>query len=170
MSCEKAPTCCFTGPRPPRLPAGGDESSPEIAKLYKNILSAVLKAYDDGYRNFMSGMAEGFDLLAAKAVLEAKKSFPEIRLVAVFPCPEAKTNHSGEINREISGIIKNADYIGYMYERYTAGCELDRNLFMVNSSRRVIGYYNGASLGTAHCWNKAKAAGLETVNLWDERV
>ena len=69
MNCEKADTCCFTGPRSPRLPCGGNEASDEIILLKKRILEAVENAYEGGIRNFISGMAEGFDLFAAEAVI-----------------------------------------------------------------------------------------------------
>lgn len=38
---------------------------------------------------------------------------------------------------------------------------------MVDNSSRIIGYYNGLSGGTAHCWNYALENGLETVNLYE---
>ena len=59
---DKEITCCFTGPRPPRLPSCGNEASPEICELKERLFAAVKAAYAEGYRNFISGMAEGFDL------------------------------------------------------------------------------------------------------------
>ena len=40
----------------------GNEFSAEIAALKVNIRKAVIEAYSEGFRFFMSGMAEGFDI------------------------------------------------------------------------------------------------------------
>ncbi len=162
-------TCCFTGPRPPRLPENGNEASQEIIELKRDIRSAVFDAYYEGFRFFMSGMAEGFDLFAAETVLEIKKDFEGICLIAVLPYPEAKSRHSAAINARIEKILARADLILSVSEFYFSGCELLRNRYMVDHSSRIIGYYNGLSNGTAHCWNYAIEKNLETVNLYENK-
>lgn len=160
-------TCCFTGPRSPRLPMGGNEYSAEIAGLKTEIRRAVFEAYYDGFRFFMSGMAEGFDIFAAEAVLELKKEFEGISLVAVLPYSEAPKRHSAATRRRIENIMQKADFVYSLGESHLPGCELRRNKYMVDNSSRIIGYYNGLSSGTAHCWNYAIEKGLETVNLYE---
>ena len=160
-------TCCFTGPRPMRLPENGNESSPEIAELKRDIRSAVFDAYYDGFRFFISGMAEGFDLFAAETVIEMKKDYEGICLVAALPYPEVIDRHSEAVTARIKKILSKADLVISVSEFYFSGCELIRNRYMVDHSTRIIGYYNGLSNGTAHCWNYAIEKGLETVNLYE---
>ena len=162
--------CCFTGPRPPRLPAGGREDAPEMLELKEKLRLAVRMAYDDGYRAFICGMAEGFDLLAAEAVLELCSKFPDAHLVAAFPSPESRTHHSLPVRERIERITAGAGLICYCRKSYVKGCELERNAFMVRSCSRIIGYYNGLSNGTAHCWKLALSQRLETVNLYDGKI
>lgn len=164
---NKETTCCFTGPRPPRLPLNGNEYSTEIAELKNGIRSAVFDAYYDGFRFFMSGMADGFDLFAAEAVLEMKEEFEGIALIAVLPYSGAPKRHSVAVSERIGRILKNADMVISLMEDYIPGCELLRNKYMVEHSSRIIGYYNGLSNGTAHCWKYAVENGLETVNLYE---
>ena len=45
----------------------------------------VGELYARGFRNFLSGMAVGFDLAAAEAVLELRERVPGVRLVAAVP-------------------------------------------------------------------------------------
>ena len=45
----------------------------------------VGELYARGFRNFLSGMAVGFDLAAAEAVLELRERAPGVRLVAAVP-------------------------------------------------------------------------------------
>lgn len=160
-------TCCFTGPRPPRLPMSGNEYSAEISALKTEIRSAVFDAYYDGFRFFMSGMADGFDLFAAEIVLEMKAEFEGLALVAVLPYSGVAEHHSAAVAKRINSVLQKADSVISLSESYIPGCEHSRNKFMVDNSTRIIGYYNGLSGGTAHCWNYAAEKGLEKVNLYE---
>ncbi len=164
---NKETTCCFTGPRPPRLPMNGNEYSIEIAALKTNIRSAVLDAYYDGFRFFISGMAEGFDLFAAEIVLEIKAELGDIALVAALPYNDAVKHHSAGISKRMENILEKADAVISLSEKYVPGCEHSRNRYMVDNSSRIIGYYSGLSGGTAHCWNYAIENAIETVNLYE---
>ena len=160
-------TCCFTGPRSPRLPMNGNEFSAEICGLKTNIRSAVIDAYSEGFRFFMSGMAEGFDLFAAEIVIGLKNELDGIALVAVLPYSGAPKSHSSSVNKRIDLVLEKADAVISLSEDYVPGCEHMRNKYMSDNSTRIIGYYNGLSGGTAHCWNYAAAKGLELVNLYE---
>ncbi|MBQ6878396.1 MAG: DUF1273 family protein [Oscillospiraceae bacterium] len=161
-------TCCFTGPRRPRLPSEGNELSPEIAKLKEKIRSAVIDAYNDGFRFFMNGMADGFDLFAAETVVELKNVCSGISLVAVLPYTDAPKSHSAAVAKRMEYVLKNSCSVISLSEKYVPGCEHCRNKYMVDNSTRIIGYYNGLSGGTAHCWNYSIEKGLEKVNIYDE--
>lgn len=161
-------TCCFTGPRPLRLPMNGDENSAEIKALKENLANAITDAYNDGFRFFISGMAEGFDLFAAEAVIKLKESLPGIALVAAFPYSDAIEKHKASTAKRIGNILKKTDFAVAISQKYYSGCEHERNRYMVNNSTRIIGYYNGLSGGTAHCWGYALKNNLETVNLYEK--
>ena len=68
-------TCVFTGHR-----ELGDDFS--VRRLKKEIKALILQGVD----TFLNGMAMGFDLISAEAVLSFKKKFPFIRLIACIPC------------------------------------------------------------------------------------
>ena len=160
-------TCCFTGPRPPRLPMNGNEYSDEIIALKADLRSAIFDAYYDGFRFFMSGMADGFDLFAAETVLDMKDEFEGIALVAVLPYSGVQNRHSAAVSCRMNSVLQRADMVCCLSEDYFTVCELLRNKYMVERSSRIIGYYNGLSRGTAHCWKYALENGLETVNLYE---
>ena len=69
--------CIFTGHRD--LPADHEALR---AALRRHITAL----YADGYTDFLSGGAMGFDLLAAEAVLELRPVLPEMRLLMILPC------------------------------------------------------------------------------------
>ena len=61
--------CCFTGHRPDKLPWGRDEADPRCLLLKEDLEAALDRAYQAGFRHFISGMAQGADLYFAEAVL-----------------------------------------------------------------------------------------------------
>ncbi len=167
---NKESTCCFTGPRPARLPALGNEFSAEIIALKKSLKAAVYEAYNEGYRFFITGMAEGFDLFAAEAVIELKDEDASVGLIAALPYKEAPLHHDGETVKRIDKILRRCDLVYSLFDEHIPGCELSRNRFMVDRSSRIIGYYNAVSPGTAHCWGYALENDLERVNLYESNL
>ena len=82
---ERETTCCFTGHRPDKLPWGEQEEDPRCLALKRKLADALERAFQDGYRHFISGMARGADLYFAEAVLKLRESYPEITLEGARP-------------------------------------------------------------------------------------
>ena len=74
---EKSKSLAFTGHR--TIPV---ERQDEIRA---RLVEAVSVACKSGITCFYSGMAMGFDLMAAETVLSLKGRYPDIRLIAVVP-------------------------------------------------------------------------------------
>ena len=55
----------------------------------------------------------------------------------------------------------------FVCEKHIYGCELSRNVYMVENSSMVIGYYDGFSKGTAHCWHCGEQTELKHINLFE---
>ena len=79
MTMDITKSVAFTGHRSERI------LQVRMLYLYLDIVSQVKRLYSLGYRYFLSGMAEGFDLLAAQAVADLKTEYTDIRLIAVVP-------------------------------------------------------------------------------------
>lgn len=74
---EKSKSLAFTGHRTVHV-----ERQDEIRT---RLVEAVSLACKSGITCFYSGMAMGFDLMAAETVLLLKGKYPDIRLIAVVP-------------------------------------------------------------------------------------
>ena len=70
-------TCCVTGHR--------DIPEDRIAYVEQELRREVLAAIQDGYTRFISGFAEGADLMFAAIVVEQKKHNPDLFLEAAIP-------------------------------------------------------------------------------------
>ena len=79
---EKERTCCFTGHRAKKLPCYGDRNDPRIKALCSKIYFEIKELYEKhGVRYFLTGMANGADLLCAEEVIRLKREFPDILLL-----------------------------------------------------------------------------------------
>ena len=133
------------------------------AKLEK----AVMENYTKGVRNFLCGMAVGFDLLAAEAVLKVKKELPDIILTAVVPFRLQYERWSEREKLRYHFIISRADKVVVLSEHYYNGCLLRRNDYMLSHCNGVIAYYDGTPRGgTYYTVRKARQMKLPVLNLF----
>ena len=156
--CEAA-TAAFTGHR------WYDSSRKHSVR--KKIEECVREAYRNGITNFISGMAIGFDLLAAEVVLSLRHEFPAITLTAVLPFRE-QASRFNELNKcRYYKCLSQADDIVILSNDYTAKCYLERDRFMVEHSSLLIACYDGRNRGgTFWTVNYAARTGKNVINIY----
>lgn len=156
---SRAVTAAFTGHR---------ACPPSMRNVIKSRLSAaILDAYEHGIRNFVSGFALGFDLLAAEAVLALKASHPDITLTAAVPFRGQPNKFTFTERLRYERFLSQADEVIVLSERYYRRCFLERDEFMVDNASLVIAYYDGREKGgTYYTVKRASAAGIRIVNVF----
>lgn len=147
-------TAGFTGHRPKSLPWQYNERDPRCAALKAELSLEIERAYAEGKRYFVSGMAEGVDLYAAEAVLEFKRLHEDVSLIAVFPYGAGNSARQ----RRAAG---RADRVISLFEQYSAGCMLARDRFLAKSCSRMICVFSGnTKSGTAATMRMALEEGV----------
>lgn len=162
---DQTRTCCFTGHRPDRLPSGWRQDPDTCTPLRMALRDAVLQAVRDGYDIFLSGMALGVDLMAAKEVLELKKVGYPLRLIAAIPCPEQDACWREPDRRAYRTLLEQADEQVLICPHYTPYCMHARNRWMVEHSARVIAVFDGSPGGTANTIQLAQKKRREIVRI-----
>lgn len=159
---DKLRTCFFTGHR--RLPLVRKD---EIKRLVSEKIEELIVEYD--VKDFISGGALGYDMLAAEAVIDMKKKYPHIRLLLYLPCyGQSKKWGLGQKFR-YNMIKSRADEILYVTEKeYTENCMHTRNLRMIKDSFFCISFCIMHSSGTGLTLKNAEEVGIHTVNIADE--
>ena len=69
---ENLKSVCFSGHR--IIPFAKQDA------IQRHLRNEITKSYHEGFRNFYCGMAIGFDLLSAKAILSLKSELSEIKI------------------------------------------------------------------------------------------
>lgn len=156
---NKAVTAAFTGHR------FIDASQREHVK--RQLTQAVADAYGKGIRNFMSGFAIGFDMMAAEVVVSLRRNHPDITLTAAVPFKGQASRFSFYDRKRYDRLLEVADSVIVLSESYYPRCFLERDEFMVNHSSMLIAYYDGRERGgTYYTVRKAMAHGIPIVNVY----
>ncbi len=130
-------TCCVTGHR--KI----EES--QIDYVRESLRNEIKQAIADGYTCFMTGFADGVDQYFADLVIEFKKEYSELKLIAAIPYRNrlqslAKKEHTKAILDACSDIV-------VIREEYLPDVYYRRNRYMVENSDRVIAVYDGRDKG-----------------------
>lgn len=161
----KSQTCCFTGHRSQKLPWKFNENDIRCKETIEKITEEIEKAIHIGYKYFISGMALGFDIMCAEAILNLKPKYPYIKLICALPCKNQYKYWNIQQKTRYKQILRKADIIRYISKDYTNDCLKERNIYMLMNSSLVIALFNGQNGGTKNTISEAKKLGLKTVIL-----
>ncbi len=152
----------FTGYRPEKLPFFG-EDDPMCIDLKNRLSEQVDTLINDGADEFYSGMALGLDTWAAESVLEHRKTHPQIKLIAVLPCPEQADRWTDGDKARYKTILDKCDKTMTISPHYNKECMLKRNRALVELCDVLIAVYDGKRGGTQYTVNYAKKCGKKTI-------
>lgn len=147
-------TASFTGHRPNKLPGGYNPKSKENNKLLLGLREIIIGHIEHAnVDTFISGMALGIDIWAARIILALRKNkYPHIKLVAAVPCKNQSRKWPNASKKEWQEIIDQCGNVNYVSkEEFTPWCMQDRNVWMIDHSEFVIAVWNGSKGGTANC-------------------
>ena len=153
-------TCCFTGHR-------------TIAPATRTHLTALLnrtldELIADGFCEFRTGGARGFDTLTALCVLALRKKHPHVRLCLYLPCRDQTKDWPIGEHMIFESILKQADEVHYLFPTYQPGCMHARNRALVNGSDLCIAYLTANRGGTLYTCSYALKQGVQLLNLYDK--
>ena len=157
----KEETACLTGHRPKSLPWGYDEQKDSCKKFINDLYTIFSGAIKYGLKNFMIGMAEGFDMIGGETLIHLRKKHKEIKIIAVVPCKNQEIKWKPEQQKRYHKILKKCDDVIILSETYYKECMNDRNKYMVDHSSVVIACYNGKPSGTGNTVKYAKSQGCK---------
>ena len=155
---NKSVTVCFSGHRILKDPKEEIEAKLE---------AAIRQCIGSGSEVFMTGGAIGFDTLAARMVIKLREEYPHIQLVLALPClaEEQTLKWTTKQKEEYRQIIDQADDVRILSNTYTDTCMLDRNVYMVDNSSRIIYYLRYNRGGTKHTVKYAQRQGIKMISI-----
>jgi uncharacterized phage-like protein YoqJ len=162
---DRANGCCFTGHRPNALPALGDENTEEMQSLVFLLDRAVSSALEDGITEFYVGGAQGFDTLAAEAVLRQRWLFPSLNLYLALPGRDQTKGWREEDCTRYESIFASAKEVWYAADICSPESMRRRNRYLVDHAGRCVAYLRRMRGGTLYTVNYALDSGIPVDNL-----
>ena len=135
-------SCAFTGHRE----LGGDFDIKKLEKCIKELI-------EKGVNIFYNGGASGFDIVSAETVIHLKKK-NDIKLIICVPFYGQERRYSLIDKERYNAILKKADEVVVLSDRYYKGCLLRRNDYMIERADYLIAYLNKETGGTYYTVNK----------------
>ena len=157
----------FTGHRPKDIFNSYDPYEPRNKAFLMQLRALIEKnIVEHGVDTFITGMALGVDMWAARIVLALKQKYPHIKLIAAIPCKEQDSRWIGESKREYADILAKCDEQHLLFDgtfEQNKGCMNQRNRWMVNKAGRVIAVWTGKENGGT--WDCVKYAREQDRNI-----
>ena len=150
-------TCCFTGHR--NIPAD------KVKQVEISLLNTIKQLIKEGYINFVTGGALGFDTMAAKAVISLKEIYPSITLTVVSPFMGQSDSFLEKDKTAFEEIKAQSDNFIILRMNYEKGCMQERNKKMVDMSSACVAYLTEKQSGTGFTVSYAKRNKLHIINL-----
>lgn len=147
-------TACFTGHR-----SYCGEREAQLREAIRNL-------YKEGYRTFLSGMAAGFDLAAAEAVVAMREELAGLQLIAIVPFEGMECKFSERDKGRFRTILAAADKVVTLAPRYSVEVYAVRNNFLVDNASATIAYFDGSKGGTAYTVRRAVKSLHRYINLY----
>lgn len=146
--------CCFSGHR--------DLSYEKFVKARHLLYESIEQLISKGYKHFISGFANGIDIMAAGIVCELKERYPDITIEAMIP-------YAAQLDKKDSyfqSLLKSCDDIIVCSRYYFSGCMIKRDNMMLKKSDMLLAVYDGRlNGGTYYTINKAKKDKLDILIL-----
>lgn len=151
---------CCTGHRPSKVLWLNEQSNDEYISLLETMGYKLQTYLNEGYDYFISGMAQGIDMIFAETVIQFKEHYGlDIKLECALPCRNQTEKWNNDDIQRYNAILSKADMITVISEEYNEKCMMERNIYMVDNSDAVLGFWNGKkNNGT---WNTIRYAQLK---------
>lgn len=152
--------CCFTGHR--TIPTS------DIGTLVSILDAHLNRLADEGFTEFRTGGARGFDTLAALRVIALCHKRPDCHLSLILPCRDQTKLWRADEREVYEDILARAGQVRYIADTYTTTCMYERNRALVDGSDLCIAYLTENRGGTLYTCAYALKNRVALLNLADE--
>lgn len=162
-------SCCFTGYRPQKFPFPLVKGDSQYTDFENRLTETVLSLCEKGVFTFYTGMAMGFDIIAAETVLTIREGYDMggVRLIAAVPFKGQSSQFDSSWKKRYDSVLKMADETVVFSDDYYRGCFAHRNQFMVDNSDVVVTWFDGQRGGTASTLYYAEKNEKKIINLFE---
>ena len=163
-------TCCFTGYRPQQLPFSVSRDDKAYIDFENRLIAEITELINAGCGTFISGMAAGFDIIAAECVTEIRELITDtsVELVCAIPFPDQAKSFPPFWKQKYCDLLARCERSVTVCEEYSPACYMKRNIYMVDNSDIALAFWDGKPGGTKNTVDYAKRKGRKIINLYEQ--
>lgn len=169
MNIERDRSVAFTGYRTAKISSDHRRTHEIVCDIRRRLSLEISALVQRGYTTFLSGMAEGFDMLAAEEVIRVKLHNPTIHLIAVIPFAMQRHNLGERDRTRYDNILSHASEQITLADQYHISHFFRRNDFLVDNCSHLICYYDGQTGGTRYTIERAHRSNIPITNIADSQ-
>lgn len=130
--------------------------------------SVIRQLISEGTHTFLCGMAEGFDIIAAEAVIALKREFEGVKLVCVVPYKGHKRSMpSSDWTCRYEAVLAAADGVVTLAEKYKPEAYMVRNDYLCDNADVIVCYYScKRRSGTGYTVTRALKNRKRVINIY----
>ena len=168
MEAKNNQVVAFTGHRKERILQRCGNNPLVLTRIKEAVVRQVTELYRQGYTVYYTGMANGFDMVAAEAVLQVREEYGDIMLVAAVPFRKQPLWFDAEDQLLYARLLERMDRVVMVSENYHKGCYLRRDEYMVRKADVIVAYWDLVPKGgTFYTVSKALESGKPVINLYE---
>lgn len=126
------------------------------------------RLYGEGFRRFVSGMAPGFDLAAAEAVVLLRARHDDVELECAVPYRGFDRGLTADDGDRFRTLLSVADRVTYVAESYSTGVFHRRNDFLVDNCSLLVAWWDGRRSGTGYTVARARSMRRRIINIFSD--
>lgn len=158
-------TCCFVGMNPPKLPYGGDRQHPGYLRLKLVLVNEIERLIHSGVTTFLTGMIPGPDTWCAEFVLEMKKQYSDVKLIAYLPYENQALRWPIEDHERYYNTLMHVDGEIMLQRHYTSDCIYKHRRALVDATSFMLAVDDGSIGRTKYMLDYAGEKGLGIVTV-----
>jgi uncharacterized phage-like protein YoqJ len=159
-------TCCFAG----SCSTFFDEFSQDSVQIKSLLKNEIEKAIKEGYDCFITGMNLGFDMWAAEAVIELRKKYPHIKLVAALPGQNQEENWSHVVRAKYKYLLMRVDVLYYVHRGiYEPYYMVEKDKHIVDKSSLLITMFD-ENEGGVYAFDYALKKGIHVIQITKDEI
>ena len=128
----------------------------------------IQQLYNQGFTTYLSSITNGFDLIAAEAILKHKKEHLDIQLIAVLPHIDQEDSFNNSEKNRYKTICELADKVIFTANDYHENCLYIHQKYLLASCSQLVCFYDELRIEKPFLINQIIDAKIPTINILTE--
>ena len=126
----------------------------------------IQQLYDKGFTTYLSSIKNGFDLIAAEAILKHKKEYLDIKLIVAVPCIGQESSFNNLEKTRYKAICELADKVIFTASNDHENIPYIHQQYLLTNCSQLICCYDESKIKKTYLINQIIGAKIPIINIY----